>query len=88
MADLQITCINKQPRDNPYEGIINLGGAGWKMTRQQIITAINAGTHTFHTLVGGKRAGIAVVNGPNGPYVQTHADGAWNNNLLSLSECP
>jgi hypothetical protein len=35
MADVQVTCINKQPRDDPHEGITHLGGATWKWTRQQ-----------------------------------------------------
>jgi hypothetical protein len=86
MADVQVTCINKQPRDNPHEGITHLGGATWKWTRQ-VIDSINSASNTFYTLVGGKRADIAVVNGPNGQYVRTHADGLWNDNLLALSEC-
>lgn len=88
MADVQITCINKQPRDNPHEGITHLGGYGWHWTRQQVINAINTGTDTFYTLVGGRRANVAVVQGPNGPYLRTHADGQWNDNLLALPECP
>jgi hypothetical protein len=89
MADVQVTCINKQPRDDPHEGITHLGNpaANWRWTRQQVIDSINSGTNTFFTFVGGKRANIAVVNGPNGQYVRTHADGQWNDNLLALSEC-
>jgi hypothetical protein len=90
MADVQVTCINKQPRNNPHEGITHLGGTGgqgWKWTRQQVIDSINARTNTFYTLVNGKRANVAVVNGPNGDYVRTHADGVWNDNLLALPEC-
>lgn len=29
MADCQVTCVNKQPRANPHEGITHLGGEGW-----------------------------------------------------------
>jgi len=87
MADVQVTCINKQPRNNPHEGITHLGGNGWHWTRQQVINSINAGTNTFFTYVGGKRANVAVVNGPNGDYVRTHADSQWNDNLLALPEC-
>jgi hypothetical protein len=36
---------------------------------------------------GGAPANVAVVNGPNGQYLRTHADGAWNDNLLALAEC-
>jgi hypothetical protein len=87
MADVQVTCINKQPRDNPHEGITHLGGVGWKWTRQQVIDSIKGASNSFYTFVGGKRAEVGVVNGPNGEYVRTHADGYWNDNLLALSEC-
>lgn len=87
MADVQITCINKQPRTNPHEGITHLGGGGWKWTRGEVIASIRAKTNTFFTQVNGKRANVAVVDGPNGPYLQTHTDGQWNDNLLALREC-
>ena len=88
MADAQVTCINKQPRNSSHEGITHLGGYTWRLTRQEVIDRINRRIDTFYTQVGGKRANVAVVDGPHGPYVQTHADGQWNNNLLSLPECP
>lgn len=87
MADVQVMCINKQPRDNTCEGITHLGGASWKWTRQQVVDSINEGTNTFFTLVAGKRADIAVVKGANSDYVRTYADGVWNDNLLALPEC-
>ena len=90
MADVQVTCINKQPRNNPHEGITHLGGTGgkgWKWPRQQVVDSINARTNTFYTRVNGKRADVAVVHGPNGDYVRTHADEVWNDNLLALPEC-
>ena len=88
MPDVQVTCINKQPRQDPHEGITHLGGTTWRWTRQEVITSIEAKTNTFYTLVNGNRGDIGVVNGPNGKYVRTYADGKWNDNLLSLSECP
>ncbi len=87
MADAQITCIKKQNRDSKHEGITHLGGNGWKWPRQKVIESINAKTNTFFTYVNGKRADVAVVKGPNGDYLRTHADGVWNDNLLALSEC-
>lgn len=87
MADVRVTCINKIPRNNPYEGITHLGGSGWKWTRQEVIQSIQNKTNTFYTLVNGNRGDIGVVKGPNGPYLRTYADGAWNDNLLSLPEC-
>lgn len=88
MPDVQVTCINKQPRNDPHEGITHLGGAGWKWTRQQVIDSIEAKTNTFYTLVGGTRANVGVVK-PEGRqwYVRTYADSKWNDNLLALPEC-
>lgn len=88
MADVQVKCINKQPRHDPHEGITHLGGDGWKWTRQKVIASIEAKTNTFFTLVKGNRGDIGVVDGPNGKYLRTYADGKWNDNLLALPECP
>lgn len=87
MADVRVTCINKQPRNDPHEGITHLGGATWHWTRQEVINSIEAKTNTFFTLVGGNRAEVGVVNGANGKYLRTYADGKWNDNLLALPEC-
>ncbi len=87
MADVQVKCINKQPRHNPYEGITHLGGDGWKATRDQVVAWIESKTHTFFTMSGGSRADVGVVNGEHGKYLRTYANGTWNDNLLSLMEC-
>ena len=87
MSDVQITCINKLPRNDTHEGITHLGGPGWKWTRQQVVDSINGKTNSFYTMVDGKRADVGVVNGSYGQYVRTYADGVWNDNLLALDEC-
>lgn len=87
MSDIQVKCINKQPRNNPHEGIAHLGGDNWKWTRQQVIASIEARSNTFYTFVRGNRGDIGVVDGPNGKYLRTYADGKWNDNLLALPEC-
>lgn len=87
MADVQVRCVNKQPRNNTHEGITHLGGAGWKWTRTKVIQSIEGRTNTFFTYVNGKRADVRVVQGPNGKYVRTYADGYYNDNLLALMEC-
>jgi len=89
VADLLVDCINKLPRNNTHEGITHVGGPGdgnrWKWPRASVVASINAKTNTFYTRVNGKRADIGVVDGPNGPYLRTHADGVWNDNLLALA---
>ncbi len=88
MADVLVTCINKQPRQDPYEGITYLGGQGWRWSRQQVVDSIKAKTNTFYTQDrAGNRSYLGVVQGPSGEYVRTHANGVWNDNLLALPEC-
>ena len=88
MADLQVTCINKLNRNSSHEGITHLGGTTWaKKTRQQVVADIESKTNTYYTLVGGKRATVGVMQGANGKYVRTYADGVWSDNLLALPEC-
>ena len=87
MSDVQVTCINKQPRNNTHEGITHLGGAGWKWTRQDVISAIESKTYSFFTKVGGNRAEVGIVKASTGWYLRTYADGEWNDNLLALPEC-
>ncbi|WP_299003115.1 DUF3892 domain-containing protein [uncultured Caulobacter sp.] len=93
MADLQVTCITKFQRQNTHEAITHLGGPGsgaipaWYSTRQQVIDLINGGVHTFYTRVNGVRANVEVRGYRPNQYLQTRADGDWNNNLLALPDC-
>jgi hypothetical protein len=88
MADVQVTCINKLPRNDTHEGITHLGSKDWKWTRTKVIQSIEDKSNTFYTLVNGKRADVRVINGSNSKYVRTYADGIWTDNLLALFECP
>ena len=93
MPDAQITCITKPDPQSPHEHITHVGNpsAGWKWTREQVISSIDAGTNTFYVIDpnNGKRSNVGVIR-PSGraPYLRTHADGDWNDNLLSLNQCP
>ena len=92
MADVQVTCITKPHPQSPHEHITHLGGPKWRWTREQVIASIEAKTNTFFVLDPRtrKRADVGVVHpvDERAPFVQTHADGDWNNNLLSLDQCP
>ena len=92
MADVQVTCITKPHPQSPHEHITALGNpaVGWKWSREDVIRSIDAGTNTFYVLdpYTGKRSDVGVVRSSGkAPYVRTHADGDWNNNLLSLNQC-
>ncbi|UXN61551.1 DUF3892 domain-containing protein [Phyllobacterium zundukense] len=90
MADVLVTGINKKDRNSTHEGITHLGNpsANWKWPRAAVIASIENNTNTFFTNVNGNRGDIRVIDGPNGPYVRTIADGKLNDNLLSLPELP
>ena len=73
--------------------ITHLGNpaANWNWTREQVIASIDAKSNTFYVTdpKTGKRSEVGVVRvAGRAPYVRTHADGDWNNNLLSLNTCP
>lgn len=93
MADVEVTCITKPHPQSPHEHITHLGNprVPWKWTREQVIVSIEARSNSFYVIDphNGKRADVGVVK-PTGraPYVRTHADGDWNDNLLSLNQCP
>ncbi|HEX8360286.1 MAG TPA: DUF3892 domain-containing protein [Longimicrobium sp.] len=87
MAD-QVTCINKNNRQSAYERITHIGGAGWKMTQEAAVTAIENGTRSFYVSKDGKRVAVVVATRNGTKYLKTEADSSEPNNLLSLPECP
>ena len=95
MSTLQITCINKTDRLNPWERITHVGGnsgggggGGWKITQQDAIDHIEAERHSFYVERNGVRADVIVRKSRFGnKYITTDPDGESQNNLLSLPEC-
>lgn len=93
MADVRVTCIIKPNVNSPHEHITHLGNpsGNWIWTREQVIQSIESNTNTFYVIdpASNKRANVGVVRETGRlPYLRTHADGRWNNNLLSLNQCP
>jgi hypothetical protein len=92
MTDLQVTCITKPNTLSQHEHITHLGNPpSWLLTREQVIALIDAKTHTFFVRdpYSGKRSDVGVVRSAGkAPYLRTHADGSWNNNLLAQNQCP
>lgn len=91
MANHQVTCITKNPpHSNRHEHITHIGGAGWYITREEAIRRIDSKTDSFYVRDAARNliAWVGVVR-PIGydPYLRTHADGDWNDNLLSLGNC-
>jgi Protein of unknown function (DUF3892) len=92
VADCQITCITKPHPQSRHEHITHVGNPPtWVWDRERVIASIDAGTNTFFVRdpFNGKRSEVGVVRETGkAPYLRTHADGDWNNNLLSLDQCP
>ncbi len=89
MADVRLTCIRKPHPLSPHEHITQVGNGTQVWLREQVIAWIDGGVHTFYVLgPDGRRADVAVVREVGkAPYLRTHADGRWNNNLLALPQC-
>jgi hypothetical protein len=93
MKEYEVTCINKPDRLSAHEHITHIGNpAGqWRLTRELAISKIDSQEEAFYTVdrPTGKKAYIAVIRGDGNkaPYLRTHADGKWNDNLLALAEC-
>ena len=92
MAEYQITCINKPNHQSSHEHITHIGNASdnWRITRETAIYQIDNKINQFYTIdwTTGNRCYVGVVreSGRN-PYLRTHADGKWNDNLLAQPEC-
>lgn len=90
MGRFQVTCINKKGVHlNPHERIQYIGNqsANWKLSENNAISRLKAGTDSFYTLVNGRGAEVIVANHLGREYLKTTADGYSPDNLLSLAEC-
>jgi hypothetical protein len=92
MSEYRVTCINKPDRFSTHEHITHIGNIGdkWKLTREAAIQRIDSKQDAFYTVDSGtgKRAYVGVVREAGKvPYLRTHADGKWNDNLLAQAEC-
>ncbi len=92
MNEFQVTCVTKPNRSSTHEHITHIGNtsAGWRLTREEAIRRIEGNIEAFYTVerASGKRIYVGVVRERGKlPYLRTHADGKWNDNLLALDEC-
>jgi hypothetical protein len=90
--EFQVTCIRKPDRQSPHEHITHIGNiqGKWMLTRESAISRIDRGEEAYYTVdtATGKRAYIAVVRETaKAPYLRSHADGKFNNNLLAQEHC-
>jgi len=91
-TDVEVTCINKNDRNDPHERIhgiggVNSNGSKWYLPLDQAIAAIEDGKYNFYVMVNGKRVNVVIATHNGHKYLKTEADGIQENNLLSLPPC-
>lgn len=92
--DVQIQCINKIPRADPYYAITHVGGVShdntrWKLPLEDAIAGIKADKWRFWTVADHKPVWVKIGMSAKGhEYLRTETDGDLPNNLLRLPECP
>lgn len=92
-TSVQISCIIKDDRFDPYSRIQSVGGVHngerWRISLDDAITHIERGTYRFYTYVGGHVRNVVVAVSRSGrKYLRTEADRDTPDNLLYLSSCP
>lgn len=91
---VRVSCINKTPRLDPhlrisYIGGVNPDGTRWRMSEEDAIRTIKAGTYSFYVeRPAGHRIDVMIASRLGRDYLKTRADGESPDNLLSLPECP
>jgi hypothetical protein len=91
--NVEISCINKQPRLDPHNRIsfvggLNADGTQWKLSLDNAIAGVESGKWQFWTAGGGKSVWVIVASHNGHKYLKTVADGVQPDNLLALRECP
>lgn len=83
--DIQIKYATKS--GTTHEHITHVGNDSQTWTVAQAVALLDSKQHTMFVQEVGKRAEVGVRQGTRGKYLQTYADGVWQNNLLSLPPC-
>jgi hypothetical protein len=92
MSEHQVTCVRKAEADSPYEHITHIGNVAenWLLTRDEAIHRMEVGAVIYYIIdpATGKRSTVGVFRQlGKRPYLRSHADRAWNDNLLALDAC-
>ena len=92
MTEHQITCINKPHHQSSHEHITHIGNLAekWRLSREVAIQRIDSQSEQYYTVerLTGRKCYVAVVReAGKQPYLRTHADGKYNDNLLAQAEC-
>ena len=92
MPGHQVTCISRTHSEGSHEDITHIGNftQGWRMNRNEAIRLIDSKLHKFYVVDANNITSPIDVVREEGkpPYLRSHIDGKWNDNMLSLTECP
>lgn len=93
---VEIDCINKDDRYNPYEAIQSVGGPNppgsqsprWKLSLAKAVAGSRDGRWSFYVKQGNHVVNVHHAQSAQGNwYLRTEADHDTPDNLLSLAEC-
>lgn len=92
MAEFEVNCITKPNRESRHEHITHIGNSntGWQLTREAAISRIESKQESYYTVdkQTNSKVYVGVVReAGRAPFLRTHADGKWNDNLLAQREC-
>jgi hypothetical protein len=92
MAEFEVNCITKPNRESRHEHITHIGNSntGWLLTREAAISRIESKQESYYTVdkQTNRKVHVGVVHeAGKAPFLRTHADGKWNDNLLAQPEC-
>lgn len=93
MQEVEITCINKDPRNDIYDSIthiwwLNYDWTKYWITQKQAIKHINNNDFSFFVIKEWKKVYVIVETSWKwNEYIKTKNDWDEPNNLLSLDEC-
>jgi hypothetical protein len=86
---LRVTCARHGRTPDGRRRIVALGGSGWMLPAEAVISRIEAGARFFVEQPAGDSVQVVVATSALGQsYLKTEADGNEPNNLLSLPTCP
>ena len=92
MANYRVTCITTPHVDGTHNSITHIGNSidQWTVKIDEAIVRINSKRDAFYVQddVTGKINYLTVVNEEGEkPYLRVHADGHYNDSLLTLNQC-
>lgn len=84
----RVSWIEMSPGGSRHEHINAIGDLSWRLTKSQAIASIDSGSDEFYVLDAKNPricSTVGVVTPKDGaPYLRTHRDGVWDDNLLAL----